>query len=176
MLLLCSSTLLSCHCGGLRKSTIPTAGLHKSPIPTAGLRQLSILTAVLRKLIIPTAGLRKISIPTGLLHSCHSAPWAALHPTPHAASAHDTSPARPNALGRLLPCTQHAPPPQRPLPCRYVQRMHCDLDTKAAAAQQQTWDFNEKTHMLRWVGRAPASPTRDPGSACTLPASRYSKV
>ncbi|KAF5833171.1 Mu homology domain-containing protein, partial [Dunaliella salina] len=33
---------------------------------------------------------------------------------------------------------------------RYVQRVHCDLDSKAVAAQQQSWDYNEKTHMLKW--------------------------
>jgi len=34
-------------------------------------------------------------------------------------------------------------------PCRYVQRVHCDLDSKAVAAGQQTWDYSEKTHMLK---------------------------
>uniref|UniRef100_A0A7S3QPE7 MHD domain-containing protein n=1 Tax=Dunaliella tertiolecta TaxID=3047 RepID=A0A7S3QPE7_DUNTE len=33
---------------------------------------------------------------------------------------------------------------------RYVQRVHCDLDSKAVAAQQQSWDYNEKTHLLKW--------------------------
>mmetsp|Transcript_22213 Transcript_22213/g.38009 ORF Transcript_22213/g.38009 Transcript_22213/m.38009 type:complete len:453 (+) Transcript_22213:117-1475(+) len=31
---------------------------------------------------------------------------------------------------------------------KYVQRAHCDLDAKAAATQ--SWEFSEKTHLLRW--------------------------
>lgn len=31
---------------------------------------------------------------------------------------------------------------------KYVQRAHCDLDTKTSSTQ--TWEFSEKTHMLKW--------------------------
>lgn len=41
-------------------------------------------------------------------------------------------------MRRLRACTR-----------RYVQRVHCDLDAKAVAAQLQSWDFSEKTHLLK---------------------------
>ena len=35
---------------------------------------------------------------------------------------------------------------------RYVQRVHCDLDEggKASASSQQSYDYSEKTHLLKW--------------------------
>lgn len=32
---------------------------------------------------------------------------------------------------------------------KYVQRAHCDFDNKVAAATQ-SWDYSEKTHLLKW--------------------------
>ncbi|KAL6759889.1 Mu homology domain-containing protein [Haematococcus lacustris] len=35
---------------------------------------------------------------------------------------------------------------------RYVQRVHCELDSRedAKAAANQSWDYSEKTHLLKW--------------------------
>lgn len=34
---------------------------------------------------------------------------------------------------------------------RYVQRVHCDLDEgKASASSSQSYDYSEKTHLLKW--------------------------
>jgi AP-4 complex subunit mu-1 len=36
-----------------------------------------------------------------------------------------------------------------PMP-KHVQRAHCDIDQKQQAAGVQTWDYGEKTHLLKW--------------------------
>jgi AP-4 complex subunit mu-1 len=35
---------------------------------------------------------------------------------------------------------------------RYVQRIHCDLEegSRSASASSQSWDYSEKTHLLKW--------------------------
>jgi hypothetical protein len=42
-----------------------------------------------------------------------------------------------------LPCARTHPPTPR-----YVQRVHCDIDAKAAATQST--DFSERSHVLKW--------------------------